>query len=370
MLRFLLVASTALIVISYAYTQPRVFRSHPYAKLGTEANRTASVSLGDLDGDGDLDVTVANGRHWAQQNKVFFNDGRGFFRIAINLGSELNTTYATPMADLDSDGDLDVVVGNDRVQGIVFYNENGTFQSSAKFAVDGRNTRSVTLFDINGDRHIDILLTNRGQVNDIFLNDGKGNFDEHTTFGQQDDSTIDVVAADLDGDGNQDLVLANRDGQANFVAYNNGKLGFERRVQFGTGEDETRGVAVADLNGDGNLDICTANIGEPNGVFFGDGKGGFAGATSFGDRERTYSIVVSDLDLDGDIDIVVSNVGEQNAVYFNDGSGSKFIEHRFGLEEGITYGVAVGDLNADSFPDLITANSDGQNIVYFNRRPQ
>ena len=92
------------------FPQRNLFKSHPYATLGTNQDLTASASSGDIDGDGDLDIIVANGRHWSQQNQIFYNDGKGFFRRSMTLGSEQNTTYQVPLADIDNDGDLDILL--------------------------------------------------------------------------------------------------------------------------------------------------------------------------------------------------------------------------------------------------------------------
>ena len=97
MLLFVLFASSGFLL-----AQERRFVGVPF---DVEPHRTASVRLGDLDSDGDLDVIVANGRHWPQQNFVFLSSGRGF-SVARRLGDELTASYAAEPADLDGDGDL------------------------------------------------------------------------------------------------------------------------------------------------------------------------------------------------------------------------------------------------------------------------
>ncbi len=354
-----------------AAQQERTFR--PLRSLGGGSELTASMSLGDVNGDGALDVVVANGRHWPGQNRVYLNDGRAGFTLARRLGEEEAGSYAVPLADFDGDGDLDVAVGNDRTRNLVFVNDGtGRFAAGATFGTPS-STRSLTLADLDGDGHTDILVVNRGRQNFIFHGDGSGVFGAGVPFGAGDDSTIDVVAADLDGDGDLDLVLANRDGGANTIHWNDaGSL--ERVSGYGTGSDETRGVAVGDVDGDGRLDIVTANIGEANAVYFGDGVGGFERSFSLGpDDDQSYAVRLADLDLDRDLDIIVANVGEQNAVYFNRAGEAQgpdeargFEELRFGCGDCATYGLAIGDLNGDGFPEIVTANSGAPNGLFAN----
>ena len=129
--------------------------------LGLRADRTASVQLGDLDGDGDLDAVVANGRHWPESNEVFFNDGRGRFLQALELCDERDTSYAVPLGDFDADGDLDVAVGNDRVRCLLHLNDGaGSFRPGPSFGSGDANTRSLTAVDLDQDGHLDLLTLN------------------------------------------------------------------------------------------------------------------------------------------------------------------------------------------------------------------
>lgn len=88
-----------------AFAQGRRFVTGPRLSLGTESRRTASVRAGDVDGDSDTDLVMANGRHWPQKNMIFLNQQKGLFNVARPLGVDLCTSYACELADLDGDGE-------------------------------------------------------------------------------------------------------------------------------------------------------------------------------------------------------------------------------------------------------------------------
>jgi hypothetical protein len=277
----------------------RILVSNSRTSLGTQENLTASVRAGDLNADGNLDVVVANGRHWPQQNFIFLNQGNARFNQVWLLGTNQSTSYASEIADMDGDGDLDIVVGNDMAPNLLFLNNgHAEFEKGIPFG-SVSSVRSLTLSDLDSDGDVDVLVTCRGRQNYYCLNDGKANLGIPQPFGEQSDSTIDVVVADLNRDGFNDLILANRDQQQNFVLLNDGQLGFDQKIPFGTGKDETRSVAVGDLNRDGHLDLALANIGEPNQILFGDGKGGFGKSKLLSDsRNSSYAVAIVDMNQD------------------------------------------------------------------------
>lgn len=335
--------------------------------LGDAAARTASLSVGDVDGDGDLDLVVANGRHWPGQNEVYLNDlkngGKGSFSKPQQLGSEQSTTYTAALGDVDGDGDLDVVVGNDRQPSHVMRNDgNGQFVRGQAVG-NVSNTRSVTLADLDGEHGLDIILTNRNEANLICFNDGHGGFTRQATFGEAGHATINVAAADLDSDGDLDIAVANRNRQQNHVYFNNGHGVFAQTKPYGTGRDRTRGIAIADIDGDGQLDIVNANIGEPNAVYFGNGTGHFPRSLTFGDTQHSYAVAIGDVDGNGRLDIVVANARGPNAVYLQHSNGSLHAIP-FGAVNGRTYGLVVADWNGDGLLEIATANSDGKNYLY------
>lgn len=357
-----------LVPAAFLSADERRFVTSDRLSLGTQSDRSAAVRVADVNGDGKPDLLVANGRHWPQQNYVFMNQGRARFTVQRHLGADLCTSYATEPGDLDGDGDLDLVVGNDMAPNQVLLNDgDGQFTVASQFGTIS-SVRSLTVTDIDRDGDLDVLTTCRGRSNQICLNDGTGRLVQSASFGTQRDSTIDVAVTDWNGDGHHDLVLANRDSQPNAILLNDGDLNFDRSISFGSRTEQTRAIAVADLNGDSHPDIITGNISQSNRVYLANGKGGFGETADFGRKDgRSYSIAVADLDGDEDIDIVVGNVGQENAVFFNKGDGTSFSEVRFGNPSHATYGVDTGDLNGDGFTDIAVANSDAKNFVYLNR---
>jgi len=118
--------------------------------LGSAKEKTSSLSTGDIDNDGDIDIIVANGRHWPGQNKILINNGIGGFTVEKNLGIERLTSYAAELSDFDNDGDLDIAVGNDKAPNYIFLNDGkGNFNKSGEFGKSNSNTRNITLNDID-----------------------------------------------------------------------------------------------------------------------------------------------------------------------------------------------------------------------------
>ena len=243
----------------------------------------------------------------------------------MQLGTYDRTGYTVALADMDGDDDLDIVQASDKQENQIYFNDGtGQFGPAHLFGDIQSNTRSIEIADVNGDGALDILEVCRGTPNLLFINDGAGLFPgmEHS-----------------------DVPLP---------------------VTFGELSDRTLSVKVADMNDDGRPDIVTSNIGEANGIILNKGDGLFDQSQRFGsDTGNSYAILAHDLDRDEDMDIIVANVGDKNRVFLNDGAGQLSLLAEIGLAEHKTYALAVGDINGDGLPDIIAGNSEGANIVYF-----
>jgi hypothetical protein len=343
--------------------------------LETTSETSASVSVGNVYGDGHLDIVLAKGRHWPLNNLILRNDGKGRFTTAV-LGDAPDRTYSAALADLDGDGHLDIVVSNDRPdKKLIYLNDGkGRFRVAGTFGQPEWSTRYVTVAELNGDKRPDLIVANRSsdpanpRPSYVCLNDGKGGFPSCSPLATQ-SATI-IVAADLDGDGRVDLFVPHRDGGQNLIFWNDGTGRFAAAPsKVGPERSWIRAAAAADINGDRIPDLIVGD--ERAGMFLylgGAGRAFDAPVALGAGSGAPYAIGVADLDRDGRPDVVVGRQEARGTVFFNLGGGRvpRFRDAPWNDGKGSVYGVAIGDLDGDGWPDIVAARSDAPNAVWFN----
>lgn len=339
---------------------------------------SAGVSLGDIDGDGHLDIVLAKGRHWPLDNLILRNDGKGNFTFE-KLPSPADRTYSAALADVDGDGSLDLVVSNDRPdRKLIYLNDGrGHFKVAGTFGRPEWPTRYITMADLNGDGFPDIVVANRSSdpakptPSYVCLNDRKGGFPNFTPLATQ-SATI-ICAADLDGDGKIDLFVPHRDGGQSLIFWNDGAGTFAAApTSFGPKRSTIRAAIVADLDGDGVLDIVVGDAKTGLFIYRGNGHRTFAEPISLGEKSGPpYSIGVFDLNRDGKLDLIVGRQQTRGSIFYNQSAANSlaFAETPWNDGKGTVYGVAIGDLNGDGWPDIVAARSDAPNAIWFSQPP-
>jgi hypothetical protein len=230
----------------------------------------------DYDGDGDLDLYVAN---YGVANVLYQNDGDGIFTDMTSEAGvgDAGNGYGTAWADYDGDGDLDLYVANAAPGANVLYQNhgNGAFTDVASEASvgDTGDSRGAAWADYDGDGDLDLYVTNHG-ANVLYRNNGEGTFTDMTNeagVGNAGDG-IGTSWADYDGDGDLDLYVANY-GATDMLYQNDGDGIFIDVASVVGVEDMAYGVgtAWADYDGDGDLDLYVANNGTANVLYQNDG---------------------------------------------------------------------------------------------------
>lgn len=370
---YLLVICVMGMLTQHVLAQNNIPRFDHSLLLETIPDTTANISFGDFDGDGHLDILLVKGRHWPMIDRVLLGDGSGAIRKAYNLGEIADRSYTGGVADFNGDGFPDIAVSNDAPdRKLIYFNDGkGNFKIGSEFGLPEWPTRNLSIADINGDGLPDIILANRGDSgktsNYICLNKGKGQFSaDCIPFAPYPATTI--FPADINKDGFIDLVVPYRDRGQSYVYLGSSIVAFPdtRRIPFGPSDATIRVAAVADLNGDGIPDIVTIDENKGVNIYFGQKDQSFSAGISIADSKIVpYALATADLNNDGKMDIIVGHVGAPSTVFFNDGTGRNFKSVSFGDSSGTVYGFAVGDFNEDGIPDIAAARSGATSVLYF-----
>jgi len=237
-------------------------------------------------------------------------------------------------ADLDGDGDLDVLSASFEDAKVAWYENMGglAFSTQKVISTKAESVTDIYASDLDNDGDIDVLFAT--QLNKVgwYQNDGTGNFSEQILLDTQAIAAWRVYASDLDNDGDMD-VLSTSNGSGRLVWYENDGVGnFSEAIILLSAEILIGTVHTADIDNDGDLDIVSVSQSFLEGLLWleNDGRGNFKRRdipSSEGDW--LLSVRADDLDGDGDIDIIASSIRDEQMLmwYENDGQGN-FLEEK------------------------------------------
>ena len=301
----------------------------PPVSVRTDGNTTRLYggAITDLNNDGWIDFVAIN--EVSADLRVLLNtaDGSGHLGPVITppqpIGFEASPSV---VADFNNDGFMDVATGNSssNTVSIALGSGDGHFLSVQNVDVPAR-PHGIVALDVDGDGDLDIVVASElGEALTLLKNDGTGVFGDRVDFAHDDaDAKYGLGAGDMNGDGIIDLVAGTSSLNRILVYTSNGDGTFTETENIDGGGYSWK-LALGDVNNDGKLDVAQANGGDNNGaILFGNGDGTLQAAQIYNFNGTAVGSSLGDLDGDGDLDWVVSSYSASEwYVMRNDGDGT------------------------------------------------
>ena len=315
------------------------------------------VELADMDGDSQLDIVLASASsHWLRNNDGVFGDP-----VLIGEGGQID------IGDYDNDGDADVVSVGARA-GVEIYSNDGGGEfvtSDSKFLnSDDRRGRQAFFADVDGDSDLDVLIEsdNDDDMEINWMENQDGEFFSPAWLpgvGLEDGYVIGVF--DVDQNGTDEFIGFTSDDDLLFL----GRLDVEnsrtdRRDIPEFGPYDVKSLYSADLDGDGDLDVVSSSRSDGDITWYRNtGTGEFNSATTISSSvKRSRQVIPVDADQDGDYDLLSVGVLQNVEWFENDGSGNFAAAQTIDDRRDFRRHTSTGDIDENGTLDVVAASSD------------
>ncbi|MEO2016921.1 MAG: VCBS repeat-containing protein, partial [Fuerstiella sp.] len=353
--------------VTYSYT------TFGNASTYTAGNTTHGVAVGDFDGDGHQDVAAVN--QFSGTATVIFGDGTGSFSAPVSVGVG-NQPYFVVADDFDGDGIDDIVASNfeNNTVTIRLGTADRNFGGASSFATGNGSAWPASTgvwdmetADLNGDGNRDLVTSNiRHDFVSVMLGNGAGGFGSPIkvdvgpagpTSPPHQVGPYGLAITDFNGDGNEDVAVVVMGADAVRILLGDGTGALSVAQSYTVG-DLPHGLTSGDFNNDGNSDLVAINEGDDSfSLLTGNGNGTFSVGASHTIDAELYEVTSADFDLDGNLDLLVSTTAGQVFRVLGNGDGTFATEEAFNLGSTSQYNyvVVAEDLNHDGLPDVASA---------------
>jgi len=336
------------------------------------------VIVADFNDDGKLDLATANAD--SETISVLLGNGDGTFQAHMDNSTAIAASCISLAAgDLRNDGRRDIVAGcqSESKVAVLLSNGNGTFKPAKAYPVPA-GVDIVALGDFNGDGKLDVAVTNGGTYDmvSILPGSGTGTLKAAVVFGTN-YGPSGIAAADFNGDGKLDIVTSDNGGPFGVtmatisVLLSNGKDLFAARTDYAVSTESVSGaytgIAAADLTGNGKPDLIVpiTYAFEPYefSILKNKGNGTFDAPVSYTLPIAPDAVAAGDFNNDHKADIAIMNFGGSGSISVLLNSGTgTFPTYTQYPINGYGYGIAVGDFNKDGNLDIVATDAT-QNTI-------
>ena len=362
--------------------------------------QTTVIVAADMNNDGLVDLLIGNAGsvNSPEPNLLVLNNGAAgtsFFQAPINLPGDPMYTHAIVAVDANHDGIVDLIIGNYDEPNQLIINQSAaggnantndetiggtptppSFDVPIDLPGDDMYTHAIVAADINSDGEIDLIFGNYAESNQFFLNNGIATDDPTDLPGGDSKYTRVIAAADVNNDGHVDLIIGNYRGSSNQLLLNTGTAGgtnggtngnnnggnntgggegwssttsFPEVIDLPGGLMWTRDIVAADVNGDGWVDLIIGNYKGPNQLLLNTGTRGTSGTGMM---------------FQSAIDFPCSDDGDDGG---DDGDDDIGIDIDIDVDMMVqTNSISVADMNNDGHPDIVFGNANHKNQLLIN----
>ncbi len=331
-------------------------------------NNTYAIETGDFNGDGIIDLATV--QSLANSVSIHIGNGDGTFAAAnsVVVSATINTLS---VADFNNDGILDLAtnVNNLTDNAYVFTgNGNGTFTHTATISSIPVVTDGVDVADLDGDGDIDLVFQDSVALY-VALNSGDGTFTASGISNPTTAYSFDIQTGDVNGDGMADVVISSYNDYAAEVLISVGDGTFQSAGSYAVpgGAQE---IKLGDLNDDGNLDMVIAHNSQ-NGVsvLLGNGDGSFQGNQFYSTGDIQNSIDIADFNGDGFLDVFTSSSATPGgSILLGAGDGTLELSSTIPSIGTGNFRATTGDFNSDGVVDLAVGRTSGVNVLLGSTR--
>jgi hypothetical protein len=332
--------------------------------------RNGSIAEGDVDNDGDIDVVITGKDGNQLKSTLYTNDGIGNFTMVSGTPFVSLQFGNSEFADIDNDGDLDILITGSNFQPQSFANlysndGSGNFSLVSDTPFQVSTEGDVAFEDIDNDNDLDLMMVGYDPQGNgftkLYQNDGSGEFTELTTSTFEPAKSGSIAFFDYDNDGDNDVIVSgeNNNGSILTTLYTNNGSGIFTIVSNTPFIGVMSGdIDIADTDNDGDLDVLLNGSGPSNttNIYLNDGSGGFDILTNTNFPQTSLGdAAFADFDNDGDMDILVTGaiIGVQFASDIFENTGSNNFVFAGILNPMYLTSTAIADFDGDSDLDII-----------------
>gem|GEM_PF-478145 len=335
----------------------------------TRNSAATSLEVVDLDQDGWLDVLDYQKNEGAAGYSIYLypsvgGNGVSVGNALISVPSEVTDLKS---ADMDGDGDIDLIAAFQYENTVAWYENDGSEHfTSHVIATNESLVGTIAIGDMDGDSNPDIVYGAFGDnAISILRNNGNKTFTKHSVSTSA-SGVASVAIADIDHDGDNDIVSANQNSDSVDWYANNGNFSYSAHL-INNQVVGASSVAVGDIDKDGDIDVASIGYDGKAAWHENNGTGSFTEHDLTNNASGALSIIIADLDADSENDIVFAAKENSEIGWFQNDGTENFVERWISYGQDSLDGVrslTVGDLDRDGDEDVITASFDSGSLLW------